>query len=54
MSFEEVTAYAKQKQAELGVADKSKSGILVGAIMKDLGVRAHGAVVKEAVESLLD
>ena len=43
---------AVAKMAELGVTDKSKLGILVGAIMKELGGRADGGDVKAVVESL--
>ncbi len=52
MSEEKIRAVAIAKQTELGQMDKSKSGILVGAVMKELGGQADGAVVKKVVEGL--
>lgn len=52
MPRSEVEAAVKAKIAELG-ADKSKIGMLVGAVMKDLKGKADGGVVKEVVDSLL-
>jgi uncharacterized protein YqeY len=52
MSVEEITPIVKAKIAEMG-ADKSKMGMLVGALMKDLKGKADGADVKSVVESLL-
>ena len=52
MSPEEIRPFAEAKKAELGVDDKSKMGILVGAIMKDLAGKADGGDVKMVVESL--
>jgi uncharacterized protein YqeY len=52
MSQEAIRPVAEAKKAELGVTDKSKMGILVGAIMKELGGKADGADVKTVVESL--
>jgi uncharacterized protein len=52
MSKEEVEKIAKAKKEELGVEDKSKMGILMGAIMKETKGKADGAVVKEIVEGL--
>lgn len=52
MSKEEVEKIAKAKKDELGVEDKSKMGILMGAIMKETKGKADGSVVKEVVESL--
>lgn len=52
MSQEEILPIAQAKKAELGVEDKAKMGILVGAIMKELGGKADGADVKKVVESL--
>ncbi len=48
----EVEKIAKAKKEELGVEDKSKMGILMGAIMKETKGKADGAVVKSVVESL--
>jgi len=52
MSKEEILPIAKKKKNELNVTDKSKLGILLGAIMKDLKGRVDGNDVKEVVESL--
>ncbi len=52
MSREEVEKIAKTKKEELGVDDKSKMGILMGAIMKETKGKADGSVVKEVVDSL--
>lgn len=54
MSREEIEAVVKAKIAELGVADKSGAGKLIGALMKDLRGKADGAEVKAVVESLLN
>ena len=43
---------AKAKQAELGITDATKKGLLMSAIMKDLKGKADGSAVKEAVDSL--
>jgi len=51
MSIEEVTPIVIAKKAELGIDDKSKMGILVGAVMKELAGQADGSVVKMAVEA---
>jgi uncharacterized protein len=52
MSHDEIRPIAEAKKAELGVTDKSKMGILVGALMKELQGKADGADVKAVVESL--
>jgi len=52
MSKDEIRKIAEAKKAELGVADKSKMGVFMGAVMKELKGRADGAEVKEVVESL--
>lgn len=52
MSDDEIKAFVETKKAELGVTDKSKMGILVGALMKDLKGRADGADVKRVVEGI--
>ncbi len=53
MSQDEIRPLAEAKKAELGVNDKSKAGILMSALMKDLKGKADGADVKAVVESLL-
>jgi uncharacterized protein YqeY len=52
MSREEVEKIAQAKIAELG-ADKSKMGMLVGAVIKESNGTADGNLVKEVVEKLL-
>jgi uncharacterized protein YqeY len=53
MSQDQIRPIAEAKKAELGVEDKSKMGILIGAVMKEVGGQADGADVKAVVESLL-
>lgn len=53
MSQEEIEPIAAAKLNELGVTDKSKMGVAVGALMKELQGRADGADVKAIVEKLL-
>ena len=52
MSQDEIRPVAEAKKAELGVEDKSKLGVLNGAVMKELGGKADGGDVKSVVESL--
>ena len=52
MSVEQIRSIAEAKKAEMGVTDKTKLGILVGAVMKATTGQADGNVVKEVVESL--
>ena len=52
MTQDQIRPVAEAKKAELGVTDKSKLGILVGAVMKELGGQADGGDVKTVVESL--
>ena len=54
MNPEEIKPLAEAKKSELGVDDKSKMGLLVGALMKDLKDQADGGDVKAVVESLFD
>ncbi|MEZ4200724.1 MAG: GatB/YqeY domain-containing protein [Candidatus Paceibacterota bacterium] len=53
MSPEEIEPIAKAKLEELGVTDKSKMGIAIGALMKELSGKADGGDVKAVVEKLL-
>jgi len=53
MSRDAIRPIAAAKIAELGAVDKSKMGLLVGALMKDLGGKADGADVKAVIEELL-
>ncbi|MFM2381612.1 MAG: hypothetical protein RLZZ76_379 [Candidatus Parcubacteria bacterium] len=52
MSQDAIRPIAEAKKTELGVTDKAKMGILVGAIMKELAGKADGGDVKAVVESL--
>jgi uncharacterized protein YqeY len=55
MSEADIRAIAEQKKAELSVTDKTKTGILTGAVMKEIAAQsasADGGVVKAVVESL--
>ncbi len=53
MSKEDVMTIAKAKMAEMGAIDKSKAGMFMGALMKDLKGKADGDVVKAVVDELL-
>src|SRR3989344_4989249 len=52
MPREEIEKIDRAKAAELGISDKTGSGKLMSALMKDLKGKADGAVVKEIVDSL--
>jgi uncharacterized protein len=52
MTQEQITPIAEAKKAELGITDKGKMGILVGAVMKELAGKADGGDVKAVVERL--
>lgn len=52
MSQEDIEKIARAKMDELGVTDKSKMGVLMGALMKELGGKADGGDVKEVVSKL--
>lgn len=52
MSQDDIRPIAEAKKAELGIDDKSKMGMLVGAVMKELKGQADGGDVKEVIESL--
>lgn len=52
MSLEAILPLAEAKKTEMGVDDKSKIGVLIGALMRDLKGKADGGDVKKAVESL--
>lgn len=53
MSQEELLPIAQQKKEELGITDKSKMGVLIGAVMKETKGRADGGDVKVVVEKVL-
>lgn len=52
MSVDEILPIAEKKKTELAIQDKAKMGILIGAVMKELGGSADGVDVKKVVESL--
>lgn len=52
MTQDVIRPIAEAKKAELGINDKAKLGILVGAVMKETKGQADGSDVKEVVESL--
>ena len=52
MSQEEIRPIVEEVRVELGVDDKAKMGVLVGAVMKKLQGQADGADVKAVVEEL--
>ncbi len=52
MSIDEIKPIAQAKIDEMGV-DKTKSGIIVGALMKELKGKADGTDVKSVVDALL-
>ena len=54
MSDEEVKKIAIKKKEELGIADKTGMGALMGAVMKEVKGQADGNKVKEIVEKLLN
>src|SRR3989344_2821730 len=53
MSREQIEVVAKQVKEKLGVTDKSKMGMFMSSVMKELKGQADGAEVKAVVESLL-
>lgn len=54
LSPADIRPVAEAKKAELGIDDKAKMGMLVGAVMKELAGQADGGDVKEVVESLFN
>ncbi len=52
MDISEITTVAKNKKEELGIADQTKKGMLMSALMKDLKGKADGMDVKNVVDSL--
>ena len=53
LSVEEIKKVAEAKKAELGVTDKTKAGMLMSSVMKELKGRADGNAVKAVVDELL-
>jgi len=52
MTREQILPIAEATKAELGITDKAKLGMLVGAVMKKLQGQADGGDVKAVVEGL--
>ena len=55
MSSDDIKKIAEIKKTELKIEDKSKTGILIGAILKEIktvGANADGSDVKKVVEEL--
>jgi uncharacterized protein YqeY len=52
MPREEILKIAEAKKAEMGITDKTKVGMLMSTIMKELKGKADGADVKAVVEGL--
>ncbi len=50
IGLDEIRKVALAKKEELGITDKSKIGILIGAVMKELKGQADGGEVKKIVE----
>ncbi|MBU1089255.1 GatB/YqeY domain-containing protein [Patescibacteria group bacterium] len=47
---EKIAEIVAAKKAELQISDKSKMGMLIGAVMKEVGDAADGGVIKNCVE----
>jgi len=54
MSHDEIRPYVDKKIAELGAVDKSKMGMLIGSLIKELQGKADGGDVKAVVEEALN
>lgn len=52
MDRTEIETLAKAKQAELGITDPTKKGMLMAGLMKDLKGKADGMDVKAVVDAL--
>lgn len=53
MSRTQIEPIVRAKIAEFGAVDKTKMGMLIGSLMKELHDKADGADVKAVVEELL-
>lgn len=53
MSRDEIKEFVSQKLASSQDIDKSKIGVFVGSIMKELKGKADGSLVKEVIEELV-
>lgn len=52
MGEDEIRKVAEAKKTELGVDDKAKMGMLMGAVMSELKGKADGNSVKAVIESM--
>jgi len=52
MSKEDIKKVVLAKKEGMGIVDKSKMGILIGAVMKELKGKADGGDVKEVIEKI--
>ncbi len=53
MTREEIKPLAISKKEEMGITDKTKAGLLMSTLMKDLKGKADGGDVKAVVDELL-
>lgn len=53
MTEEEVEKIVRLKIEDLKITDKSKIGILIGAVLKETGGNADGSLVKKIVDEIL-
>ncbi len=53
MARDEVMKLALAKHTEMGLIDKSKLGMFMGALMKDLKGKADGDIVKSVVDEIM-
>ena len=53
MSRDAIRPIVEAKIAEMGISDKSKIGMLIGSLMKELNGKADGADVKAVAEEML-
>lgn len=52
VSREEILAIAQEKKAALGITDKTKAGVLMGAVLKECNGAAESSTVKEVIDTL--
>ncbi len=54
MPVEQILEIATRVKETMGIDDKSKMGVLIGAVMKEIAGQADGSDVKDVVMSLFD
>ncbi len=54
MRVDQITEIAKKVKEEMGIDDKSKMGVLIGAVVKATEGKADGGDIKDVVISLFD